>query len=160
MKHLYGGMDFQELRSTIDKQTSSLVQVKRVFSPIAVGSLVRVHMLEVTHDAPEGASLNIYHDYYKGVLDLFTPDMLKIIVRTEQENEPTTIRIEIEQVIDAPKVLASFDFEGDDTKEHVWELEALDSSHTEKPKSDYVQDIIEYLDEQDTGKLFYIIEVI
>jgi len=159
MKHLYGGMNFQELRSAIDKQTSSLVQVKRVFSPIAVGSLVRVHMLEVTHDAPEGASLNIYHDYYKGVLDLYTPDMLKIIVRTELENEPTNIRIDIEQVIDAPVVLKSFDFDDDDNKEHVWVPGVL-STDNEKPKSDYIQDIIEYLDDQDTGKLFYIIEVI
>lgn len=156
MKHLYGGLDFQELRGTIDKQTSELVQVKRVFSPIRVGSLVRVHMVEVTHDAPEGASLNIYKDYYKGVLDLFTPDMLRIVVRTELENEPTFIRIDIDEVIDAPVVLSSFDFGGNDNA--TWEPKDLDDSRTEKPKSDYVQDIIEYLDNHD--KALFIIEVI
>jgi hypothetical protein len=158
MKHLYGGMKFSELAQALGAQTESLVEVKRVFSKMSVGSLVRIHLLEVTHDAPEGASLSVFKDYYKGVLDMFTPDMLKILVRAEEEVEPTLIRINIEEVIDAPEILKSFDiYTGGKPMDQPWTIGSIHGT-SEGPKEDYLQDIIEYLDENSVVR--YVIEVI
>ena len=158
MRHLYGGMLFPELLKTVANQTKSLVEVKRVFSKIPVGSLVRVHMLEVTHDAPEGASLQVYKDYYKGVLDMYTPDMLKILVRAEEEIEPTLVRIDIDEVIDEPSVLKSFTDATDASGLGKWTLDVNTILANAPAEEDYVQDIIEHLDKH--SKILYVIEVI
>ena len=158
MKHLYGGMTFPELLNAVSQQTKSLVEVKRVFSKIPVGSLIRVHMLEVTHDAPEGASLHVYKDYYKGVLDMYTPDMLKILVRAEEEIEPTLVRIEIDEVIDAPEVLKSFTEATDASGLGKWTLDVNTILANAPAISDYVQDVVEHLDS--TSSVYYVIEVI
>lgn len=142
MKHLYGGFNPQQLANVTGIQTSQLVEVKRVFSKVSVGSLVRVHMLEVTHEPPEGASLQVYRDYYKGVLDMYTPDMLKILVRAEEEVEPTIVRINIEEVLDAPEVTTY----------------VFANTVDDEVASEFIQDIIEYLDEKSTN--MYLIEVI
>lgn len=77
-----------------------LTETKRVFNgfEIQVGDLIKVHRLSLEKGVFGENKLDVHENYMKGVVSFSTPDSIRLTSYVQVDDEPSTVRITIEEV--------------------------------------------------------------